>query len=94
MFLRPAFWLGVGAVVVYEFLPQITRALRPLIIQGAKAGMAVADQMKVSGAGAKESFGDMMAEARMQYEAEKEPAAAAASTTKRSSGTNRAKKVG
>jgi hypothetical protein len=78
-------------VVVYEFLPQITRALRPVIIQTFKAGMAVADQMKVSGADAKENFGDMMAEARMQYETEKESAAAAPAAPKRSSG-GRAKK--
>ena len=70
MFLRPAFWFGVGAVVVYEFLPQIARALRPVIVQGMKAGMTMADQMKASGTGAKESFEDMMAEARAEYDAE------------------------
>jgi hypothetical protein len=71
MFLRPAFWFGVGAVVVYEFLPQIAKALRPVIVQGMKAGMGMADQMKTSGSGARETFQDMMAEARSEYEAEK-----------------------
>jgi hypothetical protein len=93
MFLRPAFWLGVGAVVAYEFLPQITRALRPVILQGFKAGMAVADQLKTSGAGAKETFEDLMAEARMQYDSEKEEVATEPATAKRPS-ANRGKKNG
>jgi len=76
MFLRPAFWLGVGAVVAYEFLPHIVKALRPVLIQTMKAGLAVSDQLKVSGVGIKETFEDMMAEARAQYEAEKGPAPA------------------
>ncbi len=71
MFLRPAFWFGMGAVVVYEFLPQIARALRPVIVQGMKAGMGMAEQMKASGSGVKDSFDDMFAEARSQYDAEK-----------------------
>jgi hypothetical protein len=65
----------VGAVVVYEFLPQIARALRPVIVQGMKAGMGMADQMKTSGSGVKETFEDMVAEARSEYEAEKTVAA-------------------
>ncbi|MCC7201984.1 MAG: hypothetical protein IT393_04880 [Nitrospirae bacterium] len=70
-FLRRAFWLGVGVVVAYEFLPQIMKSLRPVAIQAMKTGLAVADQMKVAGAEGKESFADLMAEARSQYEAEK-----------------------
>jgi hypothetical protein len=79
MFLRPAFWFGVGAVVAYEFLPQITRALRPVIISTLTAGLAIADQMKVSGAGTKETFEDLVAEARMRHEAGKKSAATQAS---------------
>ena len=71
MFLRPTFWLGVGAVVAYEFMPQIMKAMRPVAIQVIKTGMAVADQMKVAGGEGKESFEDIMAGARAQYEAEK-----------------------
>lgn len=70
-FLRGAFWLGVGVVVAYEFLPQIVKTLRPVAIQAMKSGMAVADQLKVAGSESKESFADLMAEARSQYEAEK-----------------------
>jgi hypothetical protein len=65
----------VGAVGVYEFLPQIAKALRPVIVQGMKAGMGMADQMKTSGSGVKETFEDMVAEARSGYEAEKTVAA-------------------
>lgn len=76
-FLRPVFWLGVGAVVAYEFLPQIMKTLRPVAIQAIKSGMAVADQLKVAGAESKESFDDFVAEARAQYDAEKGPVEAA-----------------
>jgi hypothetical protein len=67
----PAFWLGVGAVVVYEFLPQIIKAVRPAAVQTMKAGMAAAEQFKGVAVETKESFGDMMAEAKYQYETEK-----------------------
>ncbi len=70
-FLRPAFWFGVGVVAAYEFLPQVMKTLRPVAIQVMKSGMAVADQLKVAGAESKESFDDLMAEARSQYEMEK-----------------------
>ena len=74
MFWRPAFWLGVGAVVVYEFFPQIVKAMRPVAIHTMKTGLAVADQLKVSASETRESFEDMMAEARSQYHTEKEAA--------------------
>ena len=79
MFLRPAFWVGVGAVVAYEFFPQIIKALRPAVVQTIKTGLAVADQMKVSGGEAKETFGDLFAEAKSEYQAEKEASDGASS---------------
>ncbi len=76
-FLRRAFWFGVGVVVAYEFLPQIMKTLRPVAVQAMKSGLAMADQLKVAGAESKESFDDLMAEARAQYQAEKGTAAEA-----------------
>ena len=78
MLLRPAFWVGVGAVVVYEFFPEIVKAVRPAVVQTIKTGLAVADQMKVSGGEAKETFGDLFAEAKAEYQAEKEASDGAA----------------
>ncbi len=71
MFFRPAFWLGAGVVVAYEFLPQLMKHLRPAVIQTMKIGLAATDQLKISVAGFKESLEDMLAEARTLYEAEK-----------------------
>jgi hypothetical protein len=82
----------VGAVVVYEFLPQIAKALRPVIVQGMKAGMGMADQMKTSGSGVKETFEDMVAEARSEYETEK--TVTAGQNSRGASPSPRAKKSG
>lgn len=71
MIFKRLFWLGAGLVVVYEFLPQIIKTLRPVALQAAKAGLAAADKIKLSSVETKESWDDLMAEARAQYEEEK-----------------------
>ncbi len=67
-----AFWLGAGAVLIYEFFPVISKAVRPMALQVMKAGYDMAAQAKVMAVRAKESFEDLAAEAKAAAESERE----------------------
>jgi len=41
-----SFWLGAGAVLIYEYYPQISEKVRPALVGLIKAGYNVADELK------------------------------------------------
>jgi hypothetical protein len=73
--LRPAFWIGAGVVLAIEFLPGVSKALRPAAVRAARAGMEAAGKVREAAGRAKEGLEDILAEAKAQ-EAEPETAPA------------------
>ncbi len=66
IFYSKSFWVGAGAVLVYEFLPTIMKKARPAIVGLIKTGYQIADESKVLLEKGKETFEDLKAEAVTQ----------------------------
>lgn len=81
---RPAFWVGAAVVLAIEFLPGLSKALRPAAVRAVRASVGAAEKLREAAGRAKEGLEDIVAEARSQEpEPEATPAAAKRPPTRR-----------